>query len=332
MKRFGHLFETVVSFENLLAAAKETIKGKKNRPEAARFFFHMETEVLALREELKQQTYRPGLTRSFVIYDPKTRLITAAAIRDRAVHHALCRVLEEYFERSYIFHSYACRKGKGLHAAVRQTRLFCRRYRYFLKMDIRKFFESIHHGVLMNILERRFKDRKLLGLLDVIVRSGGEIGKGVPIGNLTSQHFANLYLDRLDHFIKEKLGVKGYIRYMDDFILFAQQKEYLHRMKAEITSFLNRTLLLELKEKATSLAPCYTGIPFLGFRIFSNLIRIKGQNRKRFIRKLKKRESEFQEGLIDEKKYQQCLQSMTEHLKIADSLGFRRKVFHGLSP
>lgn len=177
------------------------------------------------------------------------------------------------------------------------------------------------------MLNNKFKDPDLLRLLDIIIdnANGGQVG--IPIGNLTSQHFANFYLDKLDHFIKDGLQVKGYLRYMDDFILFGNDQSQLHRLKAEISVFLAGELGLELKEKGILLAPCRTGIPFLGFRIFPGLIRIKNENKRRWIKKLKLRVRAFESGKIDEETYTRSLSSMVEHVKIANSYFFRRCLF-----
>jgi retron-type reverse transcriptase len=320
----------VVSFDNLLLAAGKALKGKKHTNTASSFYFNMENEILSLQEELEEKKYKPLPLKFFIIREPKVRKIGAAEFRDRVVHHAVCNVLEPIFEKSYIYHSYACRKDKGTHRAIKQAQRYSRKYEYFLKCDIKKYFASIHHQVLKQLLNNKFKDPQFLWLLDIIIDSGDSGEKGIPIGNLTSQHFANFYLDKMDHFIKDELQVKGYLRYMDDFILFGPDKVQLHLLKAKISDFLSGILLLELKEKSTFVAPCSVGVPFLGFRIFPVNIRIKNKNKKRWLKNLKKRVREFEGGLIDEEKYSRCLSSMTEHLKIADTYGFRRKVFHGM--
>jgi retron-type reverse transcriptase len=330
LKRYGYLFEKVVSFDNLLLAARKALKGKKHTDSASSFYFNMENEILSLQEELEEKKYKPLPLKFFIIREPKVRKIGAAVFRDRVVHHAVCNVLEPIFEKKYIYHSYACRKDKGTHRAIKQAQGYCRKYEYFLKCDIKKYFASIPHRVLKRILRDKFKDPELLWLLEIIIDFSDRGEKGIPIGNLTSQHFANFYLDKMDHFIKDELQVKGYLRYMDDFILFGPDKDQLHLLKAKISDFLSGILLLELKEESTLVAPCSVGVPFLGFRIFPGHIRIKNENKNRWLKNLKKRVREFEEGLIEEEKYSRCLISMTEHLKIADTYRFRRKVFHGM--
>ncbi|MGD2089839.1 MAG: reverse transcriptase/maturase family protein [Candidatus Aminicenantes bacterium] len=329
MKRYGYLFEKIIFFDNLMLASKKAIKGKKHKDAAAAFYFNLENEIIDLQEELKTKIYIPLPLRIFMIREPKVRVIGAAEFRDRVVHHAICNILEPIFEKSYIYHSYACRKGKGTHRAIRQAQKYCRSYEYFLKCDIKKYFESIHHLVLKKLLKSKFKDPNLLWLLDIIIDSPGGEENGIPIGNLTSQHFANFYLDKLDHYIKDVLQVIGYLRYMDDFILFDNDRNKLKLMQSKISDFLFKILRLELKEKAIILAPCQEGIPFLGFRIFPNTLRVKRENKKRWIKKFKTRIREFESGLIDEEKYSRCLMSLTEHLKQANTYHFRRRIFNG---
>ena len=276
------------------------------------------------------KTYKSRPLRIFQIREPKIREIGASDFRDRVVHHAICNRIEPILERSFIHHSYACRVGKGTHRAVRQAQIFSGNNRYYLKCDIKKYFAHIDHEVLKEILARKFKDPDLIWLLHTIIDSSESDlpGKGVPIGSLTSQHFANVYLDRLDHFIKDTLMVKGYLRYMDDFLLFGNEKATLHILHSSIRTFLERELKLELKEKATILAPVTEGIPFLGFRIFPNLIRIKHENKKRLLNTLKSRNSAYKAGTLSEETYSQSLMSITEHLKIGNTFHFRKDVFN----
>lgn len=326
LKRYGNLFQKIVSFDNLLAAAHKAFRGKKDKLSTADFYFNYEYELLALQAELKAGTYTPRPLRTFLIREPKVRQISAPVFRDRVLHHAICNIIEPVFEKGYISGSFACRKGKGTHRAIKQTQTYCRTYDYFLKGDIRKYFDSIDHQVLKRLLDNKFKDPDLKGLLRIIIDSANESGRGIPIGSLTSQHFANFYLDKLDHYIKEKPGVKGYLRYMDDFILFANEKAGLHIMKSKIEIFLAKHLRLRLKESATVIAPVRNGVSFLGFRVYPRLIRLKQENKKRLTKKLKKRTVQFRGGVITEEEYARFLMSITEHLKIANTYNLRRKI------
>ena len=262
-----------------------------------------------------------------MVYEPKPRKICAADIRDRVVHHAICNVLGPFFEAFSIYDTYACRKDKGTHRAIRRAQALSRKNRYFLKIDVEKFFERVDHQKLKELLARKIKDRKLLDLLDRIIDHpipDGAPGKGLPIGNLTSQYFANFYLGYLDHLVKDAMGVGPYIRYMDDMLIFGNDKAALHRHLAEIRGFLQDKLLLGLKGRATILAPITQGIPFLGVRIFPGLIRLQPSGWTRFKKKLRSREKAYLEGEIDERAFVQSAQSLLGHIQHADTRHLRR--------
>jgi retron-type reverse transcriptase len=327
MKRYGNLFQKIVSFDNLIKAAYRAFRGKKHKTVVRWFYFYYEYQLLRLKRELTSRTYLPRPLQHFLIRDPKLRLISAPAFRDRVLHHAICNIIEPILEKGYIDHSYACRVGKGTHRTIKQVKGYCQKYGYFLKCDIKKYFQSIDHKVLKKLLDNKFKDPRLKWLLDTIIDSSNDTVKGIPIGSLTSQHFANFYLNQLDHYIKDELAVKGYLRYMDDFLLFGNDKVELHVLKAKIEIFLNRHLQLQLKEKATIIAPVYVGIPFLGFRVFPGYIRLKQENKRRSLKKFKRRVKEFREGIISEGKYAQSLMSINEYFKIGKTYHLRRNVY-----
>ena len=330
MKRYGHLFEQIAAFENLHRAAQRALLGKKRRLPVARFYFHLETELLRLEEELRAGRYVPQPYRSFPVFEPKTRQICAADIRDRVVHHAICNVIGPIFARLSITDSYACWQGKGTHRAISRAQQFSRRYHYCLKLDVRAFFASVDHAMLKGQLARKFKDEKLLALLHRIIDHpipDGTPDKGLPIGNLTSQYFANFYLGHLDHFLKDELGIKGYLRYMDDMLLFGNDKAALHRLCAQIRTFLRDALLLDLKERSIRLSPVSQGISFLGFRIFPRLIRLQRTGWTRFKRKVRAREQAYAKGDIDERALVQSVQSLLGHVQHADTLHLRQHFF-----
>ena len=242
MKRYGNLWERIISWENLVLAARKGQRGKRDRAGVQRFNFAQEKELLQLQEELETGTYRPGQFRSHWIYTPKKRLISAAPYRDRVVHHALMNILEPILDRHFHPESYACRKGKGTHAAANRLQSFMRRYRYAIQCDIQKFFPSIDHQVLKDTFRRLIKDKSVLWLMDMIVDYSNEQEStvswfegddlfsplerrhGLPIGNLTSQWFANWMLNDLDHYVSSHLGVGSYVRYCDDFILLHNER------------------------------------------------------------------------------------------------------------
>jgi retron-type reverse transcriptase len=312
MKRHGHLWDGMISFENLLHAAERARRGKRFKPGVARFFFDLERQLTRLHEELASKTYRPGPYRTFTIYEGKKRQISAAPFRDRVVHHALTGVLEPIFERSFIFDSYACRKGKGTHAAVDRSQAFARRYRYVLKADVRKFFPSIDHDILKGLIARKIKDPHVLWLVDLIIDHSNpqepvlmwfpgddlltptERRRGLPLGNQTSQFFANVYLDPLDHFVTDRLGL-SYVRYVDDFLVFADDKRRLHEVRDQISEFLQH-LRVRIHENKSVAFPCNQGIPFLGYRVFPTHRLLAKSNVRRFRRRLRTMQRDFAEG------------------------------------
>lgn len=286
-------YATLHSWGNLLLAYRKAAKGKRGHPNVARFEFRLEDNLLLLQDELRRQTYRPGDYAHFYIHEPKRRLISAAPFRDRVVHHALCNGIEPSFERFFIPTSYANRVGKGTHRARQQAQVYARRFRYFIHLDIIQFFPDIDHATLRHTLRSKVKDPQVRWLIDQIMRSGEDVHgqkqddrrRGLPIGNLTSQFWANVYLNPLDHFIKRSLGCKGYLRYVDDLVLFANSKQDLHDWHACIDERLgNMHLHLHAPRHPH---PVEEGIPFLGFVIFPESIRLKRRKGVYYRRKLK---------------------------------------------
>ena len=327
MKRIGYLFEPFTDFSNLYLAAKKALKGSHNSQEALAFYFHMEKELLQLQQELIGGTYQPGAYRYFTIKDPKERRISVAPFRDRVVHHALVNILEPIYEKRFIYYSYATRKGKGTHRAIYRAQQFLRKNRWFLKSDVEKYFDSVDHAILKNILQRKIRDKRFLRVLFAVINNGGQNGKGLPVGNLTSQFLANVYLDILDKYIKQELRVKYYIRYMDDFVLFSHDKAQLKEIRQHIRLFLDRELHLQMKENATYINQRLNGLTFLGMRSFPNLIRIRNENLKRSIKKLRLREKQFLNNKIDESQWMNSVQSILEHMNIANSWFLKKEIF-----
>ncbi len=302
MKTYKNLFSQIITFENLLCAAYQAACGKREQENVLRFFNRLEENLLSLQDSLQNHTYQPGTYSTFQIYEPKPRMISAAPFRDRVVHHALINVIGQLFERSFIFDSYANRVGKGTHRAIRRYQHFLRLYRYVLKCDIRKYFPSIDHAILKALIRRCIADEKTLWLIDAIIDASNpqeqvmdyfpgddlfgpfERRKGLPIGNLTSQFFANVYLDPLDHFIKEQLRCPAYLRYVDDFALFADRKSALKAWHKRIADYLANYRLL-LHPQHCYIFPARVGWRFLGQRVFQTHRRLVSEN----VRRMKSR-------------------------------------------
>lgn len=289
MKTYTNLYENGFSFEALLQAYKRARRGKRYRVVALTFAEHLEANILALRNALYSGTYQQGPYHKFIVHDAKKRHIQAAPFRDRVVHQAVHAVLEPLFDQSFIFDSYACRKGKGTLAAIERFEQFARSNTYVLTGDISKYFASIDHGILLQLLAKRIRDKKMLHLCEVVVNSSHETqGKGIPIGNLTSQLFANVYLNELDQFVKHTLGAQAYVRYMDDFVVMSNNKVFLHDARLQIEAFARDTLALTLHPKKSEVIPLRVGIEYLGYRIFPLYRKLKKVTVQRFIKRTKR--------------------------------------------
>lgn len=323
MKRTGGLWPQVMHFDNLCAAARRAARGKRRVAGAARFLADLEPNVLRLQRELEGGTWRPGRAFTFEIHDPKRRTISAAPFEDRVVHHALLDVLEAVLERRMVCNSFACRRGKGTHAALRCAVGLLRRHAWFLKLDVEHCFETLAHDVVLGTIARTIKDRRVLGLCERLVRTVPH-ARGLPIGNLSSQWFANLVLDRLDHFALEELHVPGYLRYMDDIVVFGGSKASLAQVHDRLDAFLLHVLDLRLKQRVTMLAPARAGLPFLGWSVHRGTLRLRPQNRKRTLRRLHQRIRQHRVGLFDEERLADSLRSINEHLRQGNTLSLRR--------
>lgn len=335
MRRTGNLWPQVVHFGALRRAARRAARGKRATSSAARFLDRLEPELLRLQRDLIAGTWRPGTAQRFVIHDPKERTITAVPFADRVVHHALIAPLEPLFERRMISDSFACRKGLGTHAALRRATQLLRRHDWFLKLDVRRCFDSISHRVVHERLARIVKDRRVLELCARIL--GGPTGdpalecaldgRGLPIGSLTSQWFCNLVLDPLDHHIREVLRVPGYVRYMDDMLLFHRSIDDLQAAHGDVRAFLAERLDLALKDSATVLAPARVGAPFLGWRIHRGGLRLRRETLRRAEWRLRLRQRALHRGWIDAESCRQSTASIMAHLSHGGTLALRRRRF-----
>ncbi len=316
-KRVNGLFPLLLDFGNLYRAWEKARQGTGWNAETHYFCFHLERELLTLQAELRSGQYQPQNFRFFSIRDPKPRTISVAPFRDRVVHHALVQVLMPVFEPGFIYHSYATRAGKGTHRAIKTAQSFVRRYPWYYKLDIRHFFETVDHDVMLQSIEHKVKDRLILALAEKIIRHP-QLAQGLPIGNLTSQFFANVYLNRMDHFIKESLAVNGYLRYMDDFVLFADDKVLLQRQVQQIDEYVTQCLHLTLKRKACWLNRSHQGLSFLGMRVFPSFLRHCTANRQRSLKKMKHRLQAYQCGEINEQQMADSIQCSWAHLHYFD--------------
>ena len=326
MKRAGNLIGRIAEPENIRLAFWKAAKGKWSRPATRAFAANLEEEIARLSAGLADGTLEFGNFRSFRIFDPKERWIHAAAFSERVAHHAILNVCEPVFERAALFDSYACRKGKGQVAAGERASGYARRFPWFLKMDVRKYFDSIPHEKLLELLERLFKDRTLLKVFSTIIGSyETSPGRGLPIGSLTSQHFANHFLSGLDRFARESLLAPGYVRYMDDFALWHADKTFLKDARNRITDWLAEERGLTVKP-VPLINRADHGMDFLGLRVFPHTVRLNHRSKIRFLRRLRALESLEQAGDISEAALQRRATCLVAFTLRADSLAFRRDV------
>ena len=325
MKRTGQLWDSICTFENALDAYGKARAGKRYRYEVVEFEQDRETNLMKIASELRSMTYAPGRYKVFKIFEPKERTIMALPFRDRVAQHMICNYIESVYEKRFYEHSYACRVDKGVHEASSTLQRWIYnleevegRKIYALKCDIHHYFQSVDHELLKAENRRYFKDEYLLRTLDLIIDHNGtfEPGKGIPVGNLTSQLFANVYLNVLDDYIKKDLGCKYYIRYMDDFIILSESVEELREIWKKIETFLQERLLLSLNPKTTIVA-AKNGIDFVGYRHFSQTKKI----RKAAMRRMRKLLREFEKDDIGYDAFYESFQSRTSSMGHADAYG-----------
>lgn len=333
------IFDEVTSLPGLFSAWNEFRKGKESKLDVQKFFLDLEMNVISLYRKIKSGIYKHSNYVSFFICDPKLRNIHKAEVTDRVLHHSIVRHIEPLFEKSFIFDSYSSRDYKGTHRAIKRLKKFCltltknkTRTAWALKCDIKKFFDSIDHEVLLSLVRKKVKDEKLLNIIEGIIRSyNKESGKGIPLGNLTSQLFSNVYLNQLDHFVKRELRIKYYVRYADDFIILNTKKEQLERLVPIINNFLETRLKLHLHPNKIFIRKIHQGIDFLGAIVFPTHIILRTTTKKRMFRKIKARKKELKMGLIDKKSFSQCLQSYFGMLTHCRGRGIRKKIFRILA-
>lgn len=342
------LFEQMTDWGNLYRAAKKARLGKRSVPEVARYELEREHELLRLQDELRRDTYRPGSYRSFYVHVPKRRMISAAPYRDRVLHHALISVIGPLFERNFIFDSYANRIGKGTHRAADRYQHFARRFRYVLQCDVVKFFPSVDHEILKTLLRSRIRDERVMRLCDTIIDasnlqepvcqyfSGDDLfapsdrRRGLPIGNMTSQFWANVYLHGLDNFVKRGLRRKGYLRYVDDFVIFGNNKRKLWAVRCQVIEYMER-LRLRIHESRSQVQPTTRPSRLLGYRLWPTHRFLTKENIRRFRRRARSFQERYASGELEWKEIRPRLASWNAHAATADCWALRRRIFGSLA-
>jgi retron-type reverse transcriptase len=326
MKRENYLIEHIAAPENLRLAFWKAQRTKSGHKDVMEFRRRLDANLTSLRNEILCGEVCTGDYRYFTIHDPKERLICAASFRERVLHHALINICHNNFERYQIFDSYACRSGKGTYAALERAEKFQHKYQWFLKMDIRKYFYSISHSVLKDLLQRRFKEDKLLNIFGAIIDSySASTDCGLPIGNLTSQYFANHYLALADRYVLEDLHIPAYVRYMDDMVLWTNSKTQLLTAGRALEQFVNETLHLHLKEFC--LNSTNKGLPFLGYLLYPHKTFLGRNSRQRFAAKLAIYSHKLMTDEWTQYEYQQHVLPLLAFTSHANARGWRSSLF-----
>jgi retron-type reverse transcriptase len=310
-------FAEITSLENLFLAWKEFRADKKSKVDVQEFELNLEDNLFQLFHDLGNGAYYHSHYTSFFVRDPKLRHIHKASVRDRVLHHALTRALEPIFEKTFIFDSYSSRKNKGTLRAVKRFKNFAWKLSknntktvWILKCDIRKYFASIKHARLLILIGKKIKEEKLLSLIrEIIFSYQNKFGRGIPLGNLTSQLFSNIYLNELDQFIKRELGIKYYIRYTDDFVIVDRDQAKLKTILKKIDDFLKEKLELEVHPVKTFFRKWHQGLDFLGYIIFPCCLVLRTKTKRRMLRKIREKRMEYLTGKISMEKLNQTLQS-----------------------
>ena len=320
----GALFDSATDFWTLRSSARLAARGCRGSTDAARLLADLEVEVLRLQRELRSGGYTPGPLRSFTIREPKCRSIAASPFRDRVVHHAICATLDPILEASADHDSFACRRGKGTLRAVRRVQDHTRRFDWFAKLDVLHCFETVDLDVLRGLLRERVPDGALLDVIDsILVAGAGSPGRGLPIGSLTSQHFANLLLGEVDREAR-RVGVGGWVRYMDDMFLFGADRESVTAQASAVATAIEGRLHQQEKLAARRLARTADGVPALGFRVWPRRIRLDGARRRRLLRRLRAMESALRRGGLAERDAARSAAASIAWAEQADTLGLRR--------
>lgn len=336
-------YQILCSLPHLLQSYHRAANGKRRKRNVAAFEHQLIDQLIQLRQALLEGIYQPGPYHHFHIHEPKHRKISAATFRDRVVHHALCSIIEPRFERVFIPDSFANRIGKGTHRAIERFQYFAKKYQYVLRADICQHFASIDHAILLDCLKNKIPEQDIMALIEKIVSSGDSVlsdeyemvwfpgddllarcrPRGLPIGNLTSQFWSNCYLHGFDLFVKRELGCKAYLRYVDDFALFSDNKSRLWKWKTAIQSRL-ATFRLTIHDSSAQVAPTAIGTPWLGFIIYPQYRKVKARKVHYSTRRLKQRYAAYRAGLMSFAEFDASVQGWINHVRFADSWGLRK--------
>ena len=328
MKRVGNLIERIADKENLLEAFYKAQRGKQGKDEVCAYRASLWENIDELQQQIQMTDVHVGNYRTFTIHDPKTREIYATDFSEHVLHHAIMNVCHPYFERHFIYDTYATRPNKGVYKALERARKACVRYDYVVKLDVRKYFDNISHVILKKQLGRIFKDECLMVIFGKIIDSHEVTpGKGLPIGNLTSQYLANFYLSSLDHYVKENLHIPIYVRYMDDMLLLSNSLEGLKNAVDNIRQYL---LSLQLVLKPVVLGRTDCGVSFLGYKLFPHKILLNKASKQRFKNKMKNYSANFNKQIWTERQYKEHIVPLLSFASKAYTKNIRKGSLVGL--
>ncbi len=334
MKSYDKLWDELVSFKNIYLAYKRARESKPTKDKVLRFGLNIEKEIFSIQSDLVNNNYNISKYKEFKVYEPKERIISAPTFRDVVVQHSLINIINQIFEKSFIYNSFACRKKKGTHKGMFRLKKVIQSYncpKYYLKCDIKKYFPSVNKIILKKIIFKKIKDKKTLDLINKIIDSySSDFGnnKGIPIGNLTSQLFANIYLNELDQFVKHKLKINHYFRYVDDFIILCDSKKELHNYECRIKQFLKCKLHLDMPKHKTYINLINNGVDFIGYKIFPQFVKIRKSNIKRFIRRTKNNVYLYNKCKLDENSLESSICSFLGYSKHANAYLISKKIFN----
>lgn len=328
MKRQYISLEQIADYENLLLAAHKAAKAKRHRGSVQSFFSRLEQNLRNLSEAILAGSLPYGRFRTFEIYDPKRRWIHAACFEDRVFHHAVMNIAGATLDKAMFYHSYACRTDKGVHKAIAQVQRNIRQYAYFVKIDIAAYFTRINHDRLMVLLQRKYKGDAFLALLWRIIKSCPDRSdEGLPIGSLTSQYFANFYLDCLDRYLAKHQQVRANLRYMDDVLWWCNSKEQAKHTLAAVEGYLWESRYLQVKPGA-QISPSVKGVGFCGFRVYPGVVRLSCRRKRAFKQRKHYWEQQFMSDQLSDVDLQRAYAAVHAITQGTDSLSWRKKQLH----